>query len=76
MSYNWGIQPIVIRVDQLLRKQGFKVWLDIRDMGPNLNDSMAEAIENACCVFVFMTSAYKESPNCRKECEYADHQRM
>ena len=38
-------------------------------MGPNLNDSMAQAIEGAYVVFAFMTKDYKESPNCRKECE-------
>jgi len=38
-------------------------------MGPNLTDSMAHAIENASCVFVFMTAKYKESANCRKECK-------
>ena len=41
-------------------------------MGPNLNDSMAQAIENAYVVFAFMTSEYKESANCRKECELFD----
>ena len=76
LSYNWAIQPLVVHVDELLRQIGVKVWIDIRDMGPNLNDSMAEAIENALCIFVFMTNAYKESPNCRKECEYADGQKM
>ena len=38
-------------------------------MGPDLNDSMAEAIEGACLVLAFMTPKYKESANCRKECE-------
>ena len=42
--------------------------------GANLNDSMAEAIENAACIVVFMSAKYKESANCRKECEYADGQ--
>ena len=65
LSYNWNIQPLVKHIDEKLRQQGIKVWLDIRDMGPNLNDSMSEAIEGAAVVFVFMTSAYKESANCR-----------
>lgn len=39
-------------------------------MGPNLNDSMAIAIEGASIVFVFMTAKYKESANCRKECKF------
>ena len=40
-------------------------------MGSNLNDTMTEAIENAAVIFVFLTNKYKESANCRKECEYA-----
>jgi hypothetical protein len=39
-------------------------------MGPNLNDSMSNAIENAAAIFVFMTAKYKESANCRKECTF------
>ena len=76
LSYNWGIQPLVKHVDERLRAEGINVWLDIREMGTSLTDSLAEAIENAQCVFVFMTAAYKESPNCRKECEYADEKKM
>ena len=74
LSYNWGIKPLIEKIDQMLRDHGVKVWVDYREMGPNLNDSMANAIEGAMIVFVFMTSKYKESANCRKECEYADGQ--
>ena len=74
LSYNWGIKSIVEKIAQLLNDHGIKIWVDYRDMGPNLNDSMANAIEGACAVLIFMTSKYKESANCRKECEYADSQ--
>lgn len=73
LSYNWGSQKLVKRVDDLLRANGIKTWVDYRDMGPNLLDSMAQAVEGASCVVVFMTTKYKESPNCRKECEYANN---
>ena len=29
-------------------------------MGDNLNDSMADAVENACVILVFVSAAYKE----------------
>jgi len=74
LSYNWGIKEVVHRVDEMLRQNGVKTWLDVRDMKENVNDAMADAVENAYLVMVFMTSKYKESPNCRKECEYADDQ--
>jgi hypothetical protein len=28
LSYNWGVKPIVQRVEELLRKNGFKTWID------------------------------------------------
>jgi len=74
LSYNWAIKEVVHHLDGVLRSKGVNTWLDIRDMKENLNDSMADAIENAYLVMVFMTAKYKESPNCRKECEYADGQ--
>ena len=43
-------------------------------MGQNLNDSMANAIEDAYVLFAFLTSKYKESANCRKECEFLSYQ--
>ena len=45
-------------------------------MSENLNDSMAEAFENAAALFVFVTAEYKESANCRKECDYADENQV
>jgi len=44
----------------------------LNDMGDNVNDSMAYAVENARCVVSLVTDKYKESANCRKELEMAD----
>ena len=47
------------------------VWVDYRDMGGNVDDSMAIAVEGAAVVLVFVSRAYKESVACRRELKYA-----
>lgn len=32
LSYNWGSQPIVLKIANSLKRAGFKVWLDIEQM--------------------------------------------
>ncbi|KAH9259154.1 hypothetical protein BASA81_002774 [Batrachochytrium salamandrivorans] len=72
LSYNWKSKALVLQVDKFLKRRGIPTWMDEFDMGENLNDSMSHAVENASFVLAFITQHYKESGNCRKECEYAD----
>lgn len=72
ISYNWGSKPLVLHVNEMLNQAGIKTWIDVKDMGGNISDSMAHAVENASYLVAFVTAAYKESGNCRRECEYAD----
>ena len=71
LSYNWGAQELVLKVQSRLEENGFKTWLDIDNMSGSILESMAGAIEDSRAFVFFMTSGYKESPNCRAECEYA-----
>lgn len=72
LSYNWRSKPLVLHINSLLNAQGITTWVDEFDMGPNVTDAMASAVENASLVVAFVTKKYKESGNCRRECEYAD----
>lgn len=73
ISYQWEHQSLALRLaTDLKERQGLKVWFDMWNMGSNINDSMAEAIENSKMVIVLVSPLYKESGNCRKECELAD----
>lgn len=72
LSYNWGVKSTVLLVNTLLKSRGIATWVDEHDMGSNIADSMAGAVENASAVVCFLTQAYKMSGNCRRECEYAD----
>ena len=65
ISYQWDVQKLVIQIKNKLQADGFKVWMDIDEMGGSTLESMAKAVENASVVLVCVSQKYKESPNCR-----------
>lgn len=72
LSYNWASKPLVLHIHTALEKQyKMSTWIDEVNMGSNLNDSMAQAVDQASCLVAFITRKYKESGNCRLELEYA-----
>ncbi|KAL9979634.1 hypothetical protein ACROYT_G017319 [Oculina patagonica] len=70
ISYQWDVQRHVIQLKNKLQADGYKVWMDIDEMGGSTLESMARAVENASVVLVCVSQKYKESPNCRSEAEY------
>ncbi|KAL9979646.1 hypothetical protein ACROYT_G017336 [Oculina patagonica] len=70
ISYQWDVQKLVIQLKNKLQADGYKVWMDIDEMGGSTLESMARAVENASVVLVCVSQKYKESPNCRSEAEY------
>ncbi|KAL5013694.1 hypothetical protein ScPMuIL_007964 [Solemya velum] len=75
ISYQWDCQPVLMKVRDQLRSSGFRVWMDIDDMGGSTLQAMAEAVENSAVVLVCFSQRYKDSPNCRAEAEYAFQKR-
>ena len=72
LSYQWDVQKEVLEVQSKLRGQRVNSWVDVDGgMQQNLYDSMAEGVQNACCVVCFMTKAYETSENCRLELQFA-----
>ena len=65
ISYQWDVQKSMIQLKTQLQAQGYKVWMDIDEMGGSTLESMARAVENASVVLVCVSQKYKESPNCR-----------
>jgi hypothetical protein len=62
----------VISIRQNLTARGIACWMDIDGgMNTNIYDSMAEGVQNACCVVCFMAGAYEASENCRLELQFA-----
>ena len=65
ISYQWDVQKSMIQLRNQLQSHGYKVWMDIDEMGGSTLESMARAVENASVVLVGVSQKYKESPNCR-----------
>ena len=65
ISYQWDVQKSMIHLKTQLQEQGYKVWMDVDEMGGSTLESMARAVENASVVLVCVSQKYKESPNCR-----------
>lgn len=84
LSYSWHHEArprLVIAVEKELRRQGCDVWRDetgsslLPPMHGSTQDCMAQAVELSSIVVVFVSKQYKESPNCRCECKYANQLR-
>ncbi|XP_076437546.1 uncharacterized protein LOC143276783 isoform X2 [Babylonia areolata] len=75
LSYQWADQAVVKNIRDVLHDKGYKVWMDIDNMGGSTLQAMAAAIEDSFVVVVCMSQKYKDSPNCRAEAEYAFQQR-
>ena len=74
LSYNWGHQDVIKRLNASLKARGYTTWIDIEKMQGSTVEAMADAVEE-CAVMVFgISMAYKESTNCRMEAQYAFQQ--
>ena len=71
ISYQWDNQELLVEVKNKLQASGYRVWMDLEQMGGSTLEAMAKAVENAAVVLVCVSQRYKESPNCRSEAEYA-----
>ena len=71
ISYQWDSQKVLVELKNRLRASGYRVWMDLEQMGGSTLDAMAKAVENSSVVLVCVSERYKESPNCRAEAKYA-----
>ena len=70
-SYSWKHQARTLNIVRALQHLEYNVWVDKDQMKGSTLEAMALAIEKADIILVCMSSAYKESTNCRTEAEYA-----
>jgi hypothetical protein len=56
---------------QLFKKRNYKVWVDYESMKGDIQEAMAEAVQSSDIIVVLVSIGYKESANCRMECQYA-----
>ena len=71
ISYQWDSQEVLVEVKNRLQASGYRVWMDLEQMGGSTLEAMAKAVENSSVVLICVSERYKESPNCRSEAEYA-----
>ncbi|KAK3746536.1 hypothetical protein QZH41_007374 [Actinostola sp. cb2023] len=71
ISYQWDVQKTMIQLKNRLQAAGFRVWIDLEQMGGSTLEAMARAVEDSAVVLVCVSQKYKESSNCRSEAEYA-----
>ena len=71
ISYQWDSQEVLVEVKNRLQASGYRVWMDLEQMGGSTLEAMAKAVENSSAVLICVSERYKESPNCRSEAEYA-----
>ncbi|KAI8839843.1 hypothetical protein BJ741DRAFT_598870 [Chytriomyces cf. hyalinus JEL632] len=74
LSYNWGQQPVVIRIRDSLVARGFTVWLDMEQMSGNVYGKMAEAVLGSKVVIPCLSASYEASGNCKRELGFAADQ--
>jgi len=72
ISYQWDSHELAKKVFAKLEGLGFDAWMDLEDMSGNINEAMAEAVENAMVVVPFLSEKYQASKNCKKELNYTD----
>ena len=71
ISYQWDSQEVLVDVKNKLQASGYRVWMDLEQMGGSTLEAMAKAVENSSVVLICVSERYKQSPNCRSEAEYA-----
>ena len=70
ISYQWDSQEVLVDVKNRLQASGYRVWMDLEQMGGSTLEAMAKAVEDSSVVLICLSERYKESPNCRSEAEY------
>ena len=75
LSYNWESTEVVDELANAIRNSGVPIWRDIEKMVNygDINDGMADAVENCGLLVAVISEKYKLSKNCRRELEYADN---
>ena len=71
ISYQWDSQEVLVEVKNRLQASGYRVWMDLEQMGGSTLETMAKAVEDSSVVLICVSERYKESPNCHSEAEYA-----
>jgi len=65
ISYSFSHQDLAKKIAVILRKNGYKVWLDIYQPGGGTIEEVSIGIRTSKAVLVLLCRQYKNSPSCR-----------
>ena len=72
VSYSHRDSDVVLPVLQILSEEGYRFWYDEGiDPGTEWPEMIARHLENSIACISFLSPAYMESNNCRRELHYA-----
>ena len=85
LSHNWGKDELgcdnhvrVLKINEELKKRGYRTWFDEERMKGHIVNRMAEGIKQTTGIIVFITKKYHDkvtggtaNDNCRREFDYA-----
>jgi GTPase SAR1 family protein len=81
-SYCWGYKKDhVIAMEKKLREKGYDIWRDengssiVPPLAGDTDESMARAVEKSSLIIIFVSKAYYNSANCKKEAQYCSQKR-
>ena len=55
----------MLKIRDALKDAGYKVWMDVDDLGGSTLERMASAVKSSAVILVAVSREYKESANCR-----------
>ena len=71
ISYSHKDKEIAHKINERLKQDNIKVWIDKEQMHGYMMERMAEAVEQSQCVIICMSSSYRTSLPCKTEANYA-----
>lgn len=72
ISYAHKDSNTVLPLIQALQEQDVRIWFDEGiEAGTEWPEYIAERLENSCCVIAFLSEAFTESQNCRREINFS-----
>ncbi|XP_072049173.1 uncharacterized protein [Amphiura filiformis] len=71
ISYNWEHQKTALKIRDELKKNGYKIWIDVDNMQGDTLECMAKAVKQADVILMCMSQHYYASTSCRQEAKYA-----
>ncbi|KAI9329217.1 TIR domain-containing protein [Zopfochytrium polystomum] len=72
ISYAWADKDVVRPLVTKLERMNVRVWIDVNNMGSDINEAIIDGICRAAVVVAFLSDSYIASHNCKLEIKFAN----